>query len=210
MSMPLYSANRTNTSVEVFVTRNGARTPLRHLLRHSVDGFEWGYVGSGPNDLARSILGDYLGVDDPADMFVRAVEEHLLASARHSGWTITPPDLHDAMRQAVAEHGPLTLGNVSISRSVDVQLRRDPTGMAFIDLCLVRHHLGDWGDLDTHDQAANTSALRSGDRLLSNYPIPAHVAPDVLKDDKTLWIITEAVNDSGRRTQTTLLYPSNY
>ena len=41
------------------VTVNGA--PLRHVCRHSPDGFEWGYGGSGPADLARSILIDCLG-----------------------------------------------------------------------------------------------------------------------------------------------------
>jgi hypothetical protein len=30
--------------------------PLPHNERHSPDGFEWGYAGSGPADLARSIL----------------------------------------------------------------------------------------------------------------------------------------------------------
>jgi len=29
---------------------------LLHVMRHSPDGFEWGYGGSGPSDLARSIL----------------------------------------------------------------------------------------------------------------------------------------------------------
>lgn len=35
--------------------------PLRHFVRHSPDGFQWGYGGSGPSDLARSILFDVLG-----------------------------------------------------------------------------------------------------------------------------------------------------
>ena len=29
---------------------------LRHIERHSPDGFQWGYGGSGPSDLALSIL----------------------------------------------------------------------------------------------------------------------------------------------------------
>ncbi len=35
---------------------NGIRKPLAHIERHSPDGFEWGYAGSGPADLALSIL----------------------------------------------------------------------------------------------------------------------------------------------------------
>ena len=33
--------------------------PLRHVAWHSPDGFEWGYAGSGPADLALSILAHY-------------------------------------------------------------------------------------------------------------------------------------------------------
>jgi len=35
---------------------------LRHFERHSQDGFEFGYGGSGPADLARSILIDLFGI----------------------------------------------------------------------------------------------------------------------------------------------------
>jgi len=35
--------------------------PLKHRIYHSPTGLEWGYGGSGPADLARSILWDYLG-----------------------------------------------------------------------------------------------------------------------------------------------------
>jgi hypothetical protein len=32
---------------------------LLHINKHSLDGFEWGYSGSGPSDLALSILTDF-------------------------------------------------------------------------------------------------------------------------------------------------------
>ncbi len=35
--------------------------PLRHIVLHSPAGMAWGYEGSGPADLARSILCDVLG-----------------------------------------------------------------------------------------------------------------------------------------------------
>ena len=40
---------------------NTARKKLRHIVKHSPDGFNWGYGGSGPSDLALSILCDFLG-----------------------------------------------------------------------------------------------------------------------------------------------------
>ena len=52
-------------SVKVVRIRNGVQEPLRHLVHHSPTGFEWGYGGSGPADLARSIIGDVLGSTDP-------------------------------------------------------------------------------------------------------------------------------------------------
>ena len=39
----------------------GDRYDLPHIKRHSPGGFEWGYAGSGPADLARSLLIDALG-----------------------------------------------------------------------------------------------------------------------------------------------------
>lgn len=38
------------------VDRDGEVRPLPHLVRHSPGGFSWGYGGSGPADLARSVL----------------------------------------------------------------------------------------------------------------------------------------------------------
>jgi hypothetical protein len=68
-------------------------------------------------------------------------------------------------------------------------------------VCLQRHVVGDWGDLDDEDKAHNNAALVSGDRLLSAYNF---------SDDRKLWIITEGVDDEGRRSATTLLLPSEY
>jgi hypothetical protein len=40
---------------------SGKSRPLRHVVLHSPSGFEWGYEGSGPADLALSLLCDVLG-----------------------------------------------------------------------------------------------------------------------------------------------------
>ena len=40
---------------------SGKSRPLRHVVLHSPTGFGWGYGGSGPADLALSILCDVLG-----------------------------------------------------------------------------------------------------------------------------------------------------
>jgi hypothetical protein len=47
---------------------DGQRRSLVHMVRHSPTGLNWGYGGSGPADLARSLLLDALGHhDDVAD-----------------------------------------------------------------------------------------------------------------------------------------------
>jgi hypothetical protein len=44
-------------------TDGSASGVLRHVVRHSPTGFSWGYSGSGPADLARSLLIAALGDD---------------------------------------------------------------------------------------------------------------------------------------------------
>lgn len=41
----------------------GNGTRLHHFMRHSPDGFSWGYSGSGPAELARCLLIDAMGAD---------------------------------------------------------------------------------------------------------------------------------------------------
>ncbi len=59
----------------------------------------------------------------------------------------------------------------------------------------VRHHSGDWGELDAHDRRENELSLKHGWRLVSSYPV----------GDEKVWIITEA-----DRSYTTILLPSEY
>ena len=46
----------------VTVCLGGVCRPLPHVIYHSPTGFSWGYGGSGPSDLARSILAHYAGM----------------------------------------------------------------------------------------------------------------------------------------------------
>lgn len=62
------------------------------------------------------------------------------------------------------------------------------------------HQYGQWGDLCGPDKTANDEALVSGGRLLSAYKV----------NDIRLYVITEAVAESGRRECTTVLLPSEY
>ena len=114
------------------------------------------------------------------------------------------------------------LGHLVATRAVDRQLMGHDAGRAFVMSCLRRHQSGDWGDLGSHDAEANDLALVTGARVLSSYLIPGQVRqgtgaepdPDsrlreVIADER-LWIITEAEDSQGVRSQTTVLFPSDY
>ena len=69
------------------------------------------------------------------------------------------------------------------------------------DVFLDRHARGDWGDVCPEDGELNDRALQDGSRLLSVY----HTSQGT-----KLWIITEAIDESGHRAATTLLLPEEY
>jgi len=68
--MEIYKGKRLGPTMnlpEVEVTVNGK--PLKHQVYHSPTGFEWGYGGSGPADLARSIMWDHLGKEPSPSLY---------------------------------------------------------------------------------------------------------------------------------------------
>ena len=80
---------------------------------------------------------------------------------------------------------------------------------------LARHLRGDWGDLCKDDAALNAMALTDGSRIMSVYRL---VDAEKLKttprskraDFPTIWAITDATNEDGKREYTTLLLPGDY
>ncbi len=66
---------------------------------------------------------------------------------------------------------------------------------------LSRHLVGDWGCLDAEDRDLNDKSVITGSRILSAYK--------TLRGTK-LWIITEATDDDGNRSATTILLPEQY
>jgi len=66
---------------------------------------------------------------------------------------------------------------------------------------LRRHAGGDWGSLTADDKALNEAALSDGSRIMSAYDT---------RTGKRIWIITDAVAESGRREVTTILLPDEY
>lgn len=68
----IYTGKQTENALTVEVTTrqsgNKVRNrQLRHIPFHSPDGFQWSYGGSGPADLALSILVDYFSERAPRE-----------------------------------------------------------------------------------------------------------------------------------------------
>ncbi len=72
-------------------TATGAAAPLRHVVRHSPTGMEWGYGGSGPSDLALSILADALGSVEAANPLYGVFKWRFVASFDRKEWELPQP-----------------------------------------------------------------------------------------------------------------------
>jgi len=100
--MKHYEGHRTKRGVEV--TANGVPlNPRLDLRNHSPTGFEWGYCGSGPAQLALAILADHLGNDEQALNLYQRFKWAVIAELPHKGWTLTSTDIDQAV-QRICEH----------------------------------------------------------------------------------------------------------
>ena len=101
----IYRGKRGEHSVEVCVLVIDRRKKkrvraLRHIPFHSPAGFEWGFQGSGPADLALAILVDYFRERPPHTGW--------LAGEKFSRWTVNSRAFthhQDFKREILAQFG---------------------------------------------------------------------------------------------------------
>lgn len=62
------------------VVTNRGQYALPHIPKHSPDGFQWGYGGSGPSDAALAILSDCIGFDE-AQKYYQSFKFEFVATA---------------------------------------------------------------------------------------------------------------------------------
>ncbi len=70
--MKIYKGKRNYKDIDgqtIVVQDNGEEYSLDHIERHSPDGFNWGFGGSGPADTALSILTDCLGMEEANQLY---------------------------------------------------------------------------------------------------------------------------------------------
>jgi hypothetical protein len=105
------------TATRVMVVTPTGVEPLPHVVRHSPTGFEWGYSGSGPADLALSIVCHALDLrgdgrwasrlvrSDGRGLFIeppyqRFKEEQIASLDRREPWSIDATDVLDWLEGA--------------------------------------------------------------------------------------------------------------
>lgn len=93
--MRVYCGVRTRQGVEVWVEEGDTRYPLDPRLDiecRSPTGFEWGYRGSGPAQLALAILAD-LTDKETALRFYQAFKEEVIAGLPRQAWVLSGQDV---------------------------------------------------------------------------------------------------------------------
>lgn len=63
--------------------------PRNDLVNHSPDGFNWGYSGSGPSQLALAILADFIGDDNQAIFYYQEFKVSVVSKFKLNSFTLT-------------------------------------------------------------------------------------------------------------------------
>jgi hypothetical protein len=86
------------TKAGPIVTVDGdALDPRLDLHNHNPDGFEWGYPGSGPAQLALAILADHLRDDEQAINLHQRFKWAVVAKLPERKWTLTSREIELAL-----------------------------------------------------------------------------------------------------------------
>ena len=95
--MKTYRGERNGYAVDVTV--NGRTLdPRFDLWQHSPSGFEWGYSGSGPAQLALAILVDHLADNDRALELYQSFKCAVVAGLPWKRWELTSREIEQTLR----------------------------------------------------------------------------------------------------------------
>lgn len=94
--MKVYEGRRQGYAVIVTVDGRPLKTRL-DLYNHSPTGFEWGYCGSGPAQLALAILADHLGDDREALNLYQRFKWAVVVELPRRRWTLTGQEIDQAL-----------------------------------------------------------------------------------------------------------------
>ena len=75
-----------------------ALDPRFDLRNHSPDGFEWGYGGSGPAQLALALLADHLADDEQAVRLHQSFKFAVIIQLPKKDWTLTSDQIKQTLQ----------------------------------------------------------------------------------------------------------------
>lgn len=87
-------------------------------------------------------------------------------------------------------------GKIYLTPGAQDALAYHANGAQMLVALLARHASGDWGELDESDRRMNERAVNDGNMILSQYRLP---------DKTVLWVISDPIDEMGRRVTTILL-----
>jgi hypothetical protein len=91
-----YEGRRTEQGVVVTVDSQPLN-PRKDLWNQSPTGFDWGYAGSGPAQLALALLADCLGDDEEAIGWQRDFTSVVIVCLPRSGWALTEQEIRETL-----------------------------------------------------------------------------------------------------------------
>ncbi len=94
--MKRYEGKRSGSAVDVTVDGQPLN-PRLDLWNHSPTGFEWGYAGSGPAQLALALLADCLGDEEEAIQWHHDFKSGVIAALPIASWVLTEAEIFDTI-----------------------------------------------------------------------------------------------------------------
>jgi len=95
--MTSYTGERIGSRVLVRVD-DEPLCPRLDLCPHSPSGFNWGYRGSGPAQLALAILADHLPSDENRALaHYQRFKDHVIAHLASDRWSLTDRDIDEVL-----------------------------------------------------------------------------------------------------------------
>lgn len=76
------------------------------VRNHSPDGFEFGYGGSGPTQLALAILLDYTDDKDIAQQYYPGFRDCFIVNVKHEGFQINASEIEEYLARAIEKSRP--------------------------------------------------------------------------------------------------------
>ena len=100
--MKRYQGTRLDGAVTVTVDGEPL-SPRLDLGNHSPSGFEWGYGGSGPAQLALALLADALGNGATASRWQQDFKRSVVAALAYDHWTLTDEQIRQSVQSLASE-----------------------------------------------------------------------------------------------------------